>query len=112
MVDFKRYIDPVLQFSIATTMILSFMDSVLTLNIIEGGGSEANPVMEYFMAHSIEMFAWVKMMTTGVALVFLAYHADVELFGRVKVRTLVLSFTPAYILLIAYELFILTYLMN
>jgi hypothetical protein len=85
------------------TMILSVADAFLTLQLIDLGMIEANPVMASVMGHSTLMFTVSKMTMTafGVfALVFLARATVMRHFRTGQLLTLTFS---TYLCLICYE---------
>ncbi len=97
-----------LLYAALATMLLSFTDAVLTLNILALGGSELNWFMAVLIEHDIRLFAWVKMGLCGAGLVFLIAHANFRLLGLVRVEHLVYALPFMYLILVGYELVLLS----
>ncbi len=85
-------------------VVLSIMDSVFTLKLIELGGREVNPFMLLLMNHSIHTFVAVKMLLTAIPAVILVATANYTFFGAVRARSLLAAFVGLYGGLIVYEL--------
>jgi len=86
------------------TMLLSVADAFLTLQLIDLGMIEANPVMASVMGHSTLAFTASKMVMTAVgvfALVFLARATVLRHFRTGQLLTFTFS---TYLCLICYEL--------
>jgi hypothetical protein len=60
----------------------SLLDALLTLLHLEGGGSEANPLMYIALAHGTTLFVILKISITCVATWFLAVHQQFPLAYR------------------------------
>lgn len=94
---------PWLFFLAVGTMLLSSVDAFLTLQLLDRGFYEANPVMAGMMGHGTLVFAAAKMMLTGfgiLTLVFLARHRFMNRFRTGLVLTTIFSF---YACLVCYE---------
>ena len=89
---------------IVAIMFLSALDAVFTLWLIEAGTVvEANPIMRYFLDVDVQLFANLKIVLTGSALVLLAACADLEVFGRYRVESLLWVVLGTYGLLMSYH---------
>jgi hypothetical protein len=86
-------------------MLLSVADAFLTLQLIDMGMIEANPVMADFMGHSTMAFAASKMAMTGVGILALAYLAKAMFLQRFRTGAFLTIFFSAYLCLICYELY-------
>jgi hypothetical protein len=94
---------PWLFFLSVGTMLLSSVDAFLTLQLLDRGFYEANPVMAAIMCHGTLTFAISKMMLTGfgvLTLVYLSRHRFMNRFPTGMVLTLIFSF---YACLVCYE---------
>ena len=96
---------PSLLFVIVTTYVLSGIDAVLTLTLLElGVATEANPVMHLLLAENVRLFAGVKALVTGVGLVCLAAYSNQCLFTHLRVDRLIYALFAIYSLLVIYEI--------
>ena len=96
---------PSLLFVIVTTYVLSGIDAVLTLTLLEMGvATEANPVMHLLLAENVRLFAGVKALVTGVGLVCLAAYSNQCLFTHLRVDRLIYALFAIYSLLVIYEI--------
>lgn len=95
---------PSLLFFIIATYVLSGIDAVLTLTLLEFGvAKEANPLMHLLLARDIHLFAGVKALITGSGLVWLTAYSNQCLFTRLRVDRLIYALFAAYTLLVVYE---------
>lgn len=96
---------PSLLFFIVTTYVLSGIDAVLTLTLLEMGvATEANPFMHLLLAENVHLFAGVKSLLTGIGLVCLALYSNHCVFERVRVDRVIYALFTLYCVLVAYEL--------
>lgn len=87
---------------IAVILILNVLDIYNTLYILERGGHELNPLMAYAMSHSVSLFVIIKLGLTTLGVLTLYYfHAKI-----------LYIFMYIYIILILYQLYIITYVIN
>lgn len=89
-------------------MLLSVLDSVFTLTLLERGGSELNPVMDALLQHSVWAFTATKMMLTAVPAIILVATGNLLLFNRWRARSVLAALVGLYLGLIAYELILLS----
>lgn len=89
-------------------MMLSILDSVFTLTIIANGGTEANPIMDWFLQQSVAAFVGVKMLLTASAALMLVATGNLLVFGRFRARSILAAALGLYCGLIVYELGILS----
>jgi len=87
---------------------LSVLDSVFTLTLLARGGTEANPVMNWLLGHSVWAFSSVKMLLTGMAAIVLVATSNLLMFGRVRARSILAAMVGLYCGLIVYELALLS----
>jgi len=93
--------------AITVILILSVLDAVLTLIVIQRGAKELNPVMAYFLEHGTSTFIVAKYILTSVGVLILLIFKNVFL-TRLKIYTH--SLFPCvifvFITVIAWELFL------
>ncbi len=93
--------------AITVILILSVLDAVLTLTVIQRGAKELNPVMAYFLEHGTSTFIVAKYILTSVGVLILLIFKNVFL-TRLKIYTH--SLFPCvifvFITVIAWELFL------
>jgi len=85
-------------------VIFSCTDAAFTLTLIERGGSELNPVMNYFLQQGTSVFLVVKLLLTTIPAVILAASANVVLFNRFRARSALAALVGLYAGVILYEL--------
>lgn len=95
--------EPYLLFLSIMILLLSVADALLTLTLIVGGATEANPFLAFVLAERPELFALVKMILTGGGVVVLVAVARARLFRLLSVGTVLQGVFVAYVALIAYE---------
>jgi hypothetical protein len=93
--------------AITAILILSVLDAVLTLIVIQRGAKELNPVMAFFLEHGTSTFIVAKYILTSVGVLILLIFKNVFL-TRLKIYTH--SLFPCvifvFITVIAWELFL------
>lgn len=87
---------------------LSILDSFLTLQIIERGGIEVNPLMITLLEINDTAFIFGKIAITSTCLVFLLIHIKFKVLRLFSMSTFLISTACFYALLIAYELTLLS----
>jgi hypothetical protein len=96
---------PGLLFFIIATYVLSGIDAILTLTLLEiGVAEEANPFMHLLLAENVRLFAGVKALITGIGLVWLTAYSNQRLFTRLRVDRLIYALFAIYTLLIVHEI--------
>ena len=103
---FDRY-NQKLFLAITTILVLSILDAVLTLIVIQRGAIELNPVMAYFLEHGTPTFIVAKYILTSIGVLILLIFKNVFL---TKIKIYTHSLFPCVILVfitvIAWELFL------
>mgnify|MGYP000213723603 CR=1 FL=1 len=93
--------------AITTILVLSILDAVLTLVVIQRGASELNPVMAYFLEYGTPTFIVAKYILTSIGVIILLIFKNVFL---TKIKIYTHSLFPCVILVflavIAWELFL------
>jgi hypothetical protein len=94
----------------ATIMLLSAADAFLTLQLLELGANEANPVMAHLLEGGSAVFGLTKVLLTAAGVVILALMARFRAFGRIPVGLVLYFVLALYGALIAYECWLLGFL--
>jgi hypothetical protein len=84
-------------------MVLSSFDAFFTLQMIEQGAYEANPIMAAMMQYGTGMFAAVKMGLTGFGILALVFLARSRFFNRIRTGLFLTCFFSCYAVLVCYE---------
>lgn len=100
---FTDWHHPWLFFLATGIMIMSSMDAFFTLQLLEHGAYEANPIMAAVMGHSTTGFAASKMLLTGFGILALVFLAKAMFFNRVRTGIFLTGFFSIYAVLICYE---------
>jgi hypothetical protein len=95
--------EPYLLFLSLMILLLSVTDAFLTLTLIMGGATEANPLMAYVLSDHPHLFALVKMGLTGVGVLVLVAVARTRVFRVMRAGIVLQGIFVAYVALIAYE---------
>ena len=103
---FDRY-NQKLFLAITTILVLSILDAVLTLIVIQRGATELNPVMAYFLELGIPTFIVAKYLLTSIGVFILLIFKNVFL-TKIKIYTHSLFPCVIFVFLavIAWELFL------
>lgn len=85
-------------------MLLSATDAFLTLQLLQRGMIEANPIMDAIMAHGTMLFTASKLMLTAFGLLVLVFLAQFRFLNIIRVGLMLTTFFSIYACLICYEL--------
>ncbi|MGD8851732.1 MAG: DUF5658 family protein [Gammaproteobacteria bacterium] len=99
--------EPKLVFTGLAVLVMSCLDALFTLALLENGAYEANYLMARLLEVSNEVFVWSKVAITGIGVMFLLMHAQFRVFGVASGKTLLQLTVPVYGVLIVYELLLL-----
>ncbi len=88
-------------------LLLSVVDALLTLALIQRGAFEANPLMAEFLKRDPDHFVAVKIGLTAGGVLLLTLVAKVRAFGRLPVSLILYSVLAAYAGLVGYEVWLL-----
>ena len=94
---------PWLFFLAVGTMIFSCLDAFMTLQLLERGMYEANPVMAAIMGHGTTAFAVSKMLLTGTSILILVFLAKARFMNRLRTGLILTIFFSLYACLVCYE---------
>lgn len=102
---------PWLFFLSVGTMLLSVADAFLTLQLIERGMVEANPVMQVAMTKGTDVFVGTKLALTATGIFTLVFLAKFHFLNRFRTGLFLTAFFSGYAALVCYELVNLFYLL-
>lgn len=89
-------------------MLLSMLDAFFTLNLLARGAIETNPVMDYFLNIGVSAFVISKMILTGSCIIFLTALSSYLFLNRFMIGKLITMSFIGYMVLISYELLLLS----
>ena len=98
---------PSLVFTGLTVLLLSCLDALLTLTLLNRGAYEANLLMARLLETSDAVFVITKVAVTAIGIVFLLMHSHFRLLNITSGKHLLQFLVPVYGLLVIYELFLL-----
>lgn len=98
---------PGLMTSALLVLLMCVADAALTLTLLARGATEANPVMALFVYTDVRTFTILKLALTGVGVLVLVAVARFEVFGVMRVATLLHVVLVGYGALIGYEVWLL-----
>jgi hypothetical protein len=94
---------PWLFFLAVGTMIFSCLDAFMTLQLIDRGMYEVNPVMRAILGHGTTAFAVSKITMTGTSILMLVFLAKAKFLNRVRAGLFLTFFFSLYACLVCYE---------
>jgi hypothetical protein len=100
---FTDWHHPWLFFLATGIMLLSSMDAFFTIQLIERGAFEANPLMAKVMQFGTQAFAASKMLLTGFGILALVFLSRSRFFNRVRTGLFLTGFFSIYAVLVCYE---------
>ncbi len=103
-VVFLDWHHPWLFFLSVGTMLLSVADAFLTLQLLQLGMIEANPIMRVAMGQSITLFVGTKLAMTAFGILVLVYLAKQQFMNRFRSGLFLTIFFSGYACLVCYEL--------
>ena len=98
---------PWLFFLAVGTMLMSVMDAFMTLQLLDRGMVEANPVMAAALGQGTTFFAVSKMLMTGTSILALVFLAKARFLNRFRAGLMLTVFFSVYACLICYEFVVL-----
>lgn len=84
-------------------MLMSGIDAFFTLQLLERGAMEINPVMALMIGQSTVAFAVSKMLLTGVCVLALVFLSRSRFMNRIRTGLILTGFFSFYAVLICYE---------
>ncbi len=103
-VIFLDWHHPWLFFLATGTMLLSCADAFLTLQLLDRGMIEANPVMNAVMSHGTALFTSTKLAMTAFGIFVLVFLAKARFLNRLRTGLFLTTFFTFYACLVCYEL--------
>lgn len=100
---FTDWHHPWLFFLATGIMLMSSLDAFFTLQLLERGAVEINPVMNYVIGESTLTFAVVKLGMTAFGIFALVFLARLRFLDKVRTGLILTVFFSAYAALICYE---------
>ncbi len=100
---FTDYHHPWLFFLATGIMMLSCIDAFLTLQLLDRGAIEINPVMAAVIGQSTMMFAVTKMLLTSIGILALVFLARAKFMRRFRTGLILTFFFSSYAILVCYE---------
>lgn len=104
----KDWYHPKLFVLVIGIMLLSILDAFLTLKLLSNGAIEANPIMNYFLGIGVSAFIMSKMLLTGASIMFLTALSSYLFLDRFLISKLITISFIGYMVLISYELILLS----
>ena len=84
-------------------MLMSSLDAFMTLQLLERGWVEANPIMDAILGQGTRAFAVSKMLMTGVGVLTLVFLAKARFLNRFRTGMFLTFFFSLYACLVCYE---------
>ena len=103
-VIFLDWHHPWLFFLATGTMLLSCADAFLTLQLMQRGMIEANPIMNAIMQQGTGLFAGTKLAMTAFGIFVLVFLAKARFMNRFRTGLFLTIFFSFYACLVCYEL--------
>ena len=103
-VVFMDWHHPWLFFLATGTMLLSCADAFLTLQLINLGMIEVNPIMNAIMDQGTLLFTSTKLAMTGVGILILVFLAKAKFLNRFRTGAFLTLLFSSYACLVCYEL--------
>ena len=94
---------PWLSFLAVGTMIMSCVDAFMTLQLLQHGMVEANPIMAAILDQGTMAFVVSKITMTGTSILILVFLAKTRFLNRVRVGLFLTVIFSTYACLICYE---------
>jgi len=94
---------PWLFFLATGIMFMSGLDAFMTLQLLERGAIEINPVMAFMIGQGTLTFAVSKMMLTGFCVLALVFLSRSRFLNRIRTGLILTIFFSFYAVLICYE---------
>lgn len=100
---FTDWHHPWLFFLATGIMVMSALDAFFTLQLLQHGAYEANPIMAAAMDKGTTSFTVSKLLLTGFGTLALVFLARSMFFNRIRTGLLLTTFFACYAALICYE---------
>lgn len=100
---FSDWHHPWLFFLATGTMLLSCLDAFFTLQLLDRGAVEINPVMAAMIGQGTLLFATSKMLLTGLGILALVFLSRRKFMNRMRTGLILTVFFSFYACLVCYE---------
>ena len=100
---FTDWYHPWLFFLATGTMILSCTDAFFTLQLLQRGAIEMNPIMDAVIGKSTVMFAVTKLSLTAFGILVLVFLSRARFMDRFRTGVILTVFFSFYACLVCYE---------
>ncbi len=100
---FTDYHHPWLFFLATSIMMMSCFDAILTLQLLDRGAIEINPVMAAVINQGTLTFAATKMLLTGFGILALVFLARARFMRRFRTGLILTFLFSGYAILVCYE---------
>jgi len=100
---FTDWHHPWLFFLATGIMLFSAMDAFMTLQLLDRGAIEINPMMAAVIGKSTLTFAVTKMALTGVCVLALVFLSRARFLNRIRTGLVLTMFFSFYAILVCYE---------
>ncbi len=87
----------------AIILVLSLIDGLLTVHLVQNGAKELNPLMAYLISNDPILFALAKIVLTVVGVVALVLTAHMLIFRHVKASSVLYFFLFVHVVLVLYQ---------
>ena len=104
--------EPRILFLALSILLLSCLDALFTLNLINAGATEANLFMAKLLEHSVDKFLAIKILMTAVAVVIMVTAARRRFIGFFSVEHLLQGCCVLYFGVICYEIYLYKFVFN
>ncbi len=84
-------------------MLFSCLDAFFTLQLLDRGAMEINPVMAAVIGISTSTFTVIKMLLTGFAILALVFLARTKFMQRIRTGLILTFLFSGYAVLVCYE---------
>jgi len=101
--QFTDYLDPWLFFLATSIMLLSCFDAFFTLQLLDRGAIEINPIMAAVIGESALTFAVTKMLLTSFGILALVFMARSMFMNRIRIGLILTLLFSCYAVLVCYE---------
>ena len=100
---FTDWHHPWLFFLAVGIMLMSGLDAFFTLQLLDRGAVEINPVMNVVIGKGTPVFAASKMLMTGIGILALVFLSRLRFMNRIRTGLILTAFFSFYAVLICYE---------
>ena len=100
---FPDHHHPWLFFMAVGIMVMSCVDAFFTLELLDRGAVEVNPVMAAAIGKGAKTFALTKMLLTGLGILALVFTAKAMFVRRIRTGLILTTFFNVYAVLVCYQ---------